>query len=151
MKFTDRLRHFMYGRNGMDALNTALLWTYLILWVVNNLFFRTATLYTVCTAMAVYMLFRCFSRNLPVRRNENLRYWNLKTKTESKMQNIAFFRTLGTWWKKRKTRMTNILFKSRRYRTCPHCKAKLCLPRRRGKHTVCCPGCKKEFDVTILI
>ncbi len=153
MKFIEKIRHFMYGRNGMDALNSALFWLYFILWIVNNLFVRSQILYSVSMIAAVYTLFRCFSRNLPARRKENLWYWNLKTKLESKARNVAFFRTLGASFAKLKTRLVNIVFKSRRYRTCPACKAELCLPlpRRRGKHTVKCPRCNRNFDVHILL
>ncbi len=140
----------MYGRNGMDALNNALFWLYILLWAI-NLFARNTVLASLCTVVAIYMLFRFFSRNLPARRSENLWYWNKKSKFESKTQNIAFFRGFRAWWKKTKTRVTNVLFREKRYRTCPGCRAELCLPRRRGKHTVKCPKCGNNFNVNIII
>jgi hypothetical protein len=30
---------------------------------------------------------------------------------------------------------------------CPHCKANLRLPRKKGKHSVVCPRCKERFEV----
>ena len=148
MKWMEKIRRFMYGRNGMDALNHALFWVYLALWFI-NLFFGSRLLWLLCTAAAVWLLFRCFSRNLPARRAENMKYWNLKTDIETKMQNVALFRKLGAFFKKLGSRLKHI--GSRRYRTCPHCRAELCLPRRTGKHTVKCPRCGKEFGVTIVI
>ncbi|MBQ7982706.1 MAG: hypothetical protein IJ302_04000 [Clostridia bacterium] len=148
MKFTEKLMRFMYGRNGMDALNNALFYTYLVLFVV-NLFAGSAILSGLCTFAAVWMMFRCFSRNLPARRNENMKYWSLKTKLEAKASQVGILRRLGAWWKKITVRAKNI--GTKRYRTCPHCRAQLCLPRRTGSHTVRCPRCAKEFGVRIVI
>lgn len=138
----------MYGRNGMDALNHALFWTYIVLWAI-NLFARSTVLVFLCTLAAVWMLFRCFSRNLSGRRRENMIYWNLKSKFQMKTQNIKPLRAITAFFKKCSVRIKNI--PTKRYRTCPGCKAELCLPRRVGKHTVRCPKCGNEFDVTIRI
>ena len=43
MKFAEKIMRFMYGRNGMDALNHALFYTYLVLWIV-SLFVRSDTI-----------------------------------------------------------------------------------------------------------
>ena len=39
--------------------------------------------------------------------------------------------------------------KTHRYRTCPHCKATVRLRYKKGNHTVCCPKCRKDFNVKI--
>ena len=147
MKLAEKLMRFMYGRNGMDALNHALFWLYIILWAV-NLFAQNTVISLLCTAAAVWMLFRCFSKNLPARRAENMKYWNFKTQVQSKTQNIAIVRSLGAWWKKVCIRTKNI--GTKRYRTCPGCHAELCLPRKTGKHTVRCPRCGNSFSVNIV-
>ena len=35
------------------------------------------------------------------------------------------------------------------YKKCPHCRAQLRLPRKKGEHDVCCPRCKVTFSVKI--
>ena len=148
MKFTEKLMRFLSGRNGMDALNNALFYAYLILFVL-NLFAKSAILSTLGTFCAVWMLFRCFSRNIGARRAENMAYWNFKTKLSAKCADKPVLRKITAFFKRLTTRAKNL--PTKRYRTCPHCRAELCLPRRRGKHTVRCPRCAKEFGVTILI
>lgn len=131
---------FMTGRNGVDALGHALFWLYLAL-VVVGLFVSSAIYSLFVFALGVYMIFRMFSRNIPKRQAENMRYLRIKEK---------FGRSgFGMWLKKVSSRLRNITKK--RYRTCPHCKAELCLPRKRGKHTVHCPRCQKDFSVNIII
>ena len=148
MKFAEKFMRFMYGRNGMDALNHALFYTYLILWIL-SLFVRSAILSGLCTVAALYMLFRFFSRNLDARRRENMAWWNFKTKVSAKCARVPVLKSIGAFFKKLGIRAKNL--PTKRYRTCPHCKAELCLPRRTGKHTVRCPRCTKEFGVRIIL
>ena len=147
MKFAEKFMRFMYGRNGMDALNQSLFYTYFALWIV-NLFARSAIVSGLCTFCAVWMLFRFFSRNLDARRRENMKWWNIKTKVAAKCAKTPILKTVAAFFKKLTVRAKNL--PTKRYRTCPHCKAELCLPRRTGKHTVRCPRCTKEFGVRIV-
>ena len=139
---------FMYGRNGMDALNHALFKLYFVVFIV-NLFFANKVLSGICTAAALYMLFRCFSRNLDARRRENMAWWNFKTKVSQKFAKTPVLKQIAAFWKKLSIRVKNL--PTKRYRTCPGCRAELCLPRRTGKHTVRCPRCRKEFGVRIIL
>lgn len=148
MKFAEKIMRFMYGRNGMDALNHALFYAYLILWIL-SLFIRSTVLSVLCTVCAVWMLFRCFSRNLDARRKENMVWWNFKTKVSQKCSNTPILKQIAAFFKKLGIRAKNL--PTKRYRTCPHCHAELCLPRRTGKHTVRCPRCAKEFSVRIVL
>ena len=50
------------------------------------------------------------------------------------------FRRLKLRFSERKTHI---------YKTCPHCRATLRLPRAKGEHTTRCPRCGKEFGVKI--
>ncbi len=140
MKFRDRLVHFMMGRYGIDALGRAMFWLYLAL-VILGMFISNIIYSLVVFVFGAYMIFRMFSRNRTARQKENLLYLRYKTKFD----NSKF----GKWLDKRLTRLRNITKK--RYRRCPHCKAELCLPRKRGKHTVHCPRCKKDFPVHIIL
>ena len=89
-KFRCAVARFMYGRNGMDQMNQILLWVYLALCILRALLVmvtKSATLARVgdllITVMAIYLLFRMFSKNLPKRREENQkfmsRFWKLKS------------------------------------------------------------------------
>ena len=148
MKFAEKIMRFMYGRNGMDALNHALFKLYFAAFIV-NLFFASRVLSGICTAAALYMLFRCFSRNLDARRRENMAWWNFKTKFDAKCAKTPILKQIAAFFKKVGIRAKNL--PTKRYRTCPSCRAELCLPRRTGKHTVRCPRCTKEFGVRIII
>ena len=81
------MARFMYGRNGMDQLNRALLALYLILYLVRTvviLVFRSALLARIADillwVLVVLILFRMISKNLPKRRQENQKW-------------------MGWWWK----------------------------------------------------
>ena len=121
----------MYGRYGADAFGRALLWVYLAV-ALASIFFRP--LYILATVLMVWMVFRILSKNIYKRQQENLKYLKLAGKVKG-------FLTL----QKNKARDR----KTHRYRKCPYCKAILRLPNKKGKHTVCCPKCKKDFKVKI--
>ena len=122
---------FMSGRYGADALGNLLLWVYLILFLIGTLtqFWPVSLLASI---LAVYMLFRMFSRNRMARIRENQAYLRLKNRFKGK------FTLARDKWRDRKTHV---------YRTCPACKAVLRLPRREGEHGVRCPGCGNRFTV----
>ena len=131
-KFKNKLYRFMYGRYGTDTLNKVLLWVYVI-WIlifsVVSLFVSSVWLsllyYVSITAMAGWMFFRIFSRNIPARRKENEAFCN-------------FFKLRRNKFRDRKTHV---------YRKCNNCKAVLRLPKSKGKHFVICPKCKNRFKV----
>ncbi|MBQ8894690.1 MAG: hypothetical protein IJ043_09840 [Clostridia bacterium] len=131
MKFRDRVARFMYGRYGVDQLGKALLWVYLgllLLGIFVDLFQILAI------ALVVWMFFRIFSKNIQKRYAENQKYLQLTGKVKN-------------WFGLQKKKLADR--KTHRYRTCPHCKATLRLPNKKGKHTVCCPKCRKDFEVKI--
>jgi len=85
MSFWDRIRsaaaRFMYGRNGVDALNWALFLGEMALSLLSRLIPNKTVsflLYAVSFALAIGLIFRLFSRDLARRRAENekfLRWW----------------------------------------------------------------------------
>ena len=131
MKFREKLARFMYGRYGVDQLNRALLWGYLICAI---LAIFLSPFYIVSLLMMIWMFFRIFSKNIYKRQMENQKYLKISGKIK------GWFRLQKNKFKERKTH---------RYRTCPYCKATLRLPNKKGKHTVCCPKCRKDFEVRI--
>ena len=76
-RITNAMARFMYGRNGTDQLNLALLVVYLIVCVLQMVFARVKAAMVVLNllsiALAALVLFRVFSRNLARRRAENAR------------------------------------------------------------------------------
>lgn len=123
----------MYGRNGNDRLCFVLMWVYLALWITSIV---TAAFSWEIASLAVwalqllvlsYWIFRIFSRNVAKRRREVERFF-------------GFFRNRRNRFRDRKTHI---------YKKCPHCRAVLRLPKKKGKHTVCCPACRERFSVKI--
>lgn len=132
-KFKEKLMRLMYGRYGSDQLGNALLIVYVILTVL-HLITRWHILSALLLADAVWIFFRCFSRNISARRRENevfLRIWrkitDIFTLTGNRLRDLP----------------THV------YHKCPHCRATLRLPRRRGTHTVRCPRCGDTFSMKV--
>ena len=134
----EKLARFMYGRYGNDSLGNFMLALYLVLAVV-SLFIRNSIaaniVRLVLTALIVLVFLRMFSRNHYARRKENDTFKKLWRPVKNEA--ILF-----------KNRLRDI--KNFRYRKCRHCHAVLRLPRKRGKHTVKCPGCGERFSVRVL-
>lgn len=128
-RITNALARFMYGRNGSDQLNMALLMLYLLLWVVQAFFGRIPAVRLVLEGLSVLLaalvLFRTFSRNLPKRRAENAKFLN--------------------WWYPVKNRIHGSRQrrqdKEHKYFTCRNCKTICRVPVGKGKIEITCPKC----------
>ena len=123
----------MYGRYGSDALGKALLYTALVIMLI-NIFVGSWILTLLCDAVLVWALFRFFSRKTANRRAENEKFLALVRPVKS------FFILQRDRFRDRKTHV---------YRKCPHCKVMIRLPKLKGSHTVRCPHCSERFDVEI--
>ena len=138
-RFFDRLRMFFYGRNGVDSLGKFSMVVYLIVAIV-NVFVRNLSarysLWTVQWIILAIILFRMLSKNIYARQKENQAFERVFQKFKPS------FRLLGE-------RIKNI--RTKRYRTCPNCKAVSRLPIKRGKLFVKCPKCNIPFKVFIMI
>ena len=134
-RFQEKLWKWMAGRYGMDALYYALLVLSLVFWGI-HLFAPHWIWAILCVASLVIAVARMLSRNIARRSRENAAWLRVWTPVK------VWFRTQGQ-------RIRAV--RTRRYRRCPQCKAVLRLPIRRGKHTVRCPRCGKEFPVRIVI
>ena len=129
------LSRFMYGRNGVDRLTLTMVWTALVLDII-NIFLREkmplaySIIGTVAGIITLLALFRMFSRNLEKRRAENAKF----------MEKV--------WWPisrrmagKRQQRMD----KENCYFTCPGCGAVCRVPRGKGRIVITCPRCGNEI------
>ena len=143
MKIREKIARFLYGRYGADSLYNALfagelvlLFVGAVLSVLGNvepiLSVIAALFYVTAFGMMIFAMYRFFSRNIEKRRRENLRWLNFKSK----------FR--------RKPRIKLPLDTADHiFRSCPHCRSTLRLPRQAGKHEVKCPRCGGRFKVKV--
>ncbi len=127
---------FMYGRNGSDQLNQAILWVYLGLWLLRlllGLILDSALLYSVIgflmTALVVVLFWRTFSKNLTRRRAENTKFVN--------------------WWWPIRRKLTDALArrqdKEHKYFTCKNCATICRVPAGKGKIEITCPKCGNKI------
>ena len=131
------LARFMYGRNGTDQLNRALLAVYLLLWLVGTLLAAlldsrmlqqvTSLLMTV---LMVAIFYRTFSKNLDKRQAENQKFL--------------------AWWYPTKNRITGAKArredKDHKYFTCKSCKTICRVPAGKGKIVITCPKCGAKIE-----
>ena len=134
-----KMQQSMIGRYGIDTLYKALLVIYLILVVTGSALARVSRpvytiLWVLSLAVLIYAIFRSFSRNIAARQRENARWLALTAPIRREG------RLLRDKWTFRKTHV---------FKKCPGCKAVLRLPRKKGKHTVNCPHCHKNFTVHV--
>ena len=129
-RFRDALCRFMYGRNGVDALNWALFALELALSVVCS-FMRVRAVASVLSFLSFVLMFivliRIFSRNLARRQAENAKFL--------------------TWWTPKanairgaKARRAD---KAHKYVRCS-CGAYCRVPKNIGKVELTCPKCGKK-------
>ncbi len=129
-RFRDALCRFMYGRNGVDALNWALITLELALSVVCS-FVRARTVASVLSFLSFVLMFivliRIFSRNLDQRRAENAKFL--------------------AWWMPKANAMRGAQArradKAHKYVRCS-CGAYCRVPRGVGKVELTCPKCGKK-------
>ncbi len=124
---------FMYGRYGADALYKFLFGVALAIAII-NIFIGSISLWFLESVLIALAMFRCFSRNICKRQAENARYLKFTTRIRQ------FLKRQINRVKYRKTKV---------YKKCPSCKSILCLPRKKGQHSVKCPSCSNRFDVKI--
>lgn len=138
LRLRNTLMRFMAGRYGVDGFGRFLMGVYLALWFVSLCFPRGLTeliLSLVATVVLVVVFWRMLSRNIPRRQAENqwfLRWWY----------------PTADWLRHQKDRLRDV--RRCRYRKCPGCKAWLRLPIKRGRRTVTCSRCGKEFHAFFL-
>ena len=136
-RMANAMARFMYGRNGMDQLNRALLIFYLILYFAGSITasalksqLLVAIIHTAVNVLMIVILFRMFSKNLYKRRAENQKWVN--------------------WWWRIKS--SNAGAKARhadkdhKYFTCKNCKTICRVPVGKGKIIITCPKCKAQIQ-----
>ena len=129
-KLVNSFKRFMFGRYGFDQLNMVLLAGAVLLSVINtvlSMFLRDNAVFATIISpifyglMAVLLglnIFRCLSRNIYKRRQENRRMLNFVTRLKDRQH---------------------------RYFRCPGCKQRVRVPRGKGKLSIRCPKCGNKF------
>ena len=129
-RFRDALCRFMYGRNGIDALNWALVILELVVSILSSIIRVqgvSQALYFVSMVLMFIVLIRSFSRNLDQRRAENAKFL--------------------AWWMPKANAMRGAQArradKAHKYVRCS-CGAYCRVPRGVGKVELTCPKCGKK-------
>ena len=135
MKFMEKFQKFMYGRYGVDELYKFLMYTYILL-VIINVFIKCNIISIIELVIFIVMFYRFFSKKIYKRSTENVKFLKIKNNL------LKPFYIL-----KRNYRDRNECI----YKRCKYCKKllKLPIPSSRGKKIIKCPKCKKEFNVLI--
>lgn len=131
--FMYKVAQFFQGRYGIDKLCYFLIVLYSALCLV-NIFAKSLVVTILSLLIAVFAIYRILSRNIVQRQKESQIFENIVIKIK-----YAFSFT----------RQKIAQSKSYCFHKCPNCKAKLRLPRKKGKHTVCCPKCKQDFKMRV--
>ncbi len=138
MSFFQRLRNalsrFMYGRNGADQLGVCMIWGAILLDLAAMLIKKSGIVSGIigfaATALAIWALWRVFSRNLEKRRAEN----------------AAFLQKI--WWPVKRrfaSGRQQRMDREHKYFTCPKCKTVCRVPAGKGKIVITCPKCGAEI------
>ena len=129
----EKIGRFMAGRYGNDKLNQFMMAVFLGCAVL-NLFVRNAYASTVLNSweclLILLVYIRMFSRNISKRYAENQKYLALENRLR------RFFGQKRYLMQQRKEYH---IYK------CPGCKQKIRIPRGKGKISIRCPKCGKEF------
>lgn len=129
-KLKNALYRFMSGRYGNDSLNNFIMFSALVLMLLNAFWWKNGIVYTVVWALLILNIFRSYSRNIYKRRMENSKFLTL-VKPITKRFGLA---------KKQKTD------KEHRYFICPSCSQNVRVPRGKGKIVITCPKCGNKFE-----
>ena len=129
----DAMFRFMYGRNGMDELNRALLGGYLAVYLLGAVMgdgLLGKVFYLLSVALSLTMLFRVFSKDLAKRREENRKF-------------AGWFRQFKSSAAGAKQRHAD---KDHKYFTCKTCGTICRVPVGKGKIVITCPKCAGQIQ-----
>lgn len=126
----DKIKKFMYGRNGGDQLSVALLIVSILITFVGRLSKLQWVIMLSYIPLALSM-FRVFSKDVTKRRMENYKFAMLLSPIYSRFKNTQ---------KRLKDSKTH------KYYKCPNCSQQLRLPKGKGKIIVTCSKCGNKFE-----
>lgn len=125
----EKLRQFMAGRYGVDALGRALTALVFVLLVLGLLGIPLIT--PLALVVLFFCYYRMFSKDYARRSAENAQW-------------LTFQHRVTHWFTTRKQRFAQR--KQYAYLRCPGCKQDLRIPKGSGNVTVTCPKCHTQFS-----
>ena len=131
-RFGYRVAEWMQGRNGMDTMANWSLGLAIVLIVVAFIL-NSYIVNILAMVPMVYAIFRCYSKNIAKRREENAAF-------EKRVEGPTKWFSLQ--YKKVKNRKTTCYF------TCPDCKAVYSVPKGKGRVRATCPKCHSLHEHT---
>ncbi len=123
------MMNFMRGRYGLDQLNIFIA-GFIVFLMLLNLFLKNPIVSVLGFTLIVYLYFRMFSRNITKRSDENTLYLKKTWKIRMRLRKEKGYMKL---------RKTHHIYH------CPSCRQKIKIPRGRGKISIKCPKCSKQF------
>lgn len=135
--FRPWLANLMEGRYGMDELNKVLGYITAAV-IIISLFVAPKSLNVVSLILLIIVYFRCFSRNIYARQQENLKFLQLKSRFTSRTAKQA-----------KTTASKAAADNTKRVLICPYCKEKLRVPVGAGTIKIKCPHCNTIFEETV--
>lgn len=125
----EKIRRFMIGRYGVDPLAQFMMKAVLFILIV-SIFLRNGILDVIAIGMIIWTYFRIFSKNHQKRYAENQAYLMQAGKVKS------------LFMKQKRLMQERKVY---HIYTCPDCKQKIRVPKGKGKISITCPKCHKEF------
>lgn len=133
MQFLQKFNMFMQGRYGVDQLSNCLIWTGVILSLL-NLFISSKILWALGWAAIIYAYVRIMSRQLSKRSAQNQKFldstWGIRHAMANLRYRIKYGKPADAGY---------------RIYTCKKCGQKIRIPSGKGKIMVTCPKCKNQF------
>jgi hypothetical protein len=128
-KLSAGMGRWMAGRYGYDELSAAVSVAALALLALSCVP-KLRLLYFPAVLLCLWLLFRCFSRNLAKRQRERAAYLRFTGRIQARRE------VRRKAWQERKTH---------RYYRCKQCRTVLRVPRGKGKIKISCPKCHCEI------
>ena len=119
----------MYGRNGFDNMNMALIIAALLVSLMATVF-GLEFISGISWGLTLYVLYRAFSKNLNRRRAENAKFLSFSVKIKKSLNRT-------------KNRAKDI--KTHRHFKCVKCGVEMRVPRGKGKIVITCPVCSNQM------
>lgn len=148
--FRNWMARYMVGRYGNDELNRFLLIVSAIM-IVIGIFVPRHILNVLVVICLIIVYCRMFSRNIPKRQQENMKYLELKArftggrtpKGSGAGTSSAGNRGGSAFGRKKKPAPGKRIF------ICPNCKGSLQVPVGAGRIRIRCPHCGSEFEENV--
>lgn len=126
----DKIRQFMYGRYGNDALNMGLIVVGAVITMILSVFlYKIPFIRYIGLIFYILAIVRSLSKNHGARMKENQKFLKL-------IDPMVRFIT---------KKINQHKDKDHKYYNCPQCHRTLRVPKGRGKIKISCPHCTKEF------